>query len=308
MKRSGERGSGQFQEITWDEALAEAHVQTGRDWPQRTIKSRWHFMTKPLTGQRAKLISQFLTRIRRAAVVEYEALGDQVLRRANLRSFGYEQLPTLDLANSRYVISFGADFLGPWNSPVAQKCRIRRNASGTSRSARKIRSSGTTNVPDGSECGRMGSREARELKAYWRLGLAHVILRDKLRPDNAGRAGAQVEGWSAGLAAYTPEEVEKRTGVSAEKIQRIAREFAQHQPSIAIIGGAPLAQSNGLANALAVNALNALVGSVGQPGGINFMPRPAGETEQRRAGLTADKFAANLLDAAQQPAQVLFAL
>jgi len=35
-------------------------------------------------------------------------------------SFGKAQLPTLDLAESKYVISFGADFLGTWNSPVAQ--------------------------------------------------------------------------------------------------------------------------------------------------------------------------------------------
>jgi len=29
-------------------------------------------------------------------------------------------LPTVDLGQSNYVISFGADFLGTWNSPVAQ--------------------------------------------------------------------------------------------------------------------------------------------------------------------------------------------
>ena len=43
-----------------------------------------------------------------------------MLRRANAISFGREQLPTFDLANARYVLSFGADFLGTWNSPVAQ--------------------------------------------------------------------------------------------------------------------------------------------------------------------------------------------
>ena len=43
-----------------------------------------------------------------------------MLRRANFLSYGREQMPTFDLARSRYVIGFGADFLGTWNSPVSQ--------------------------------------------------------------------------------------------------------------------------------------------------------------------------------------------
>ena len=99
------------------------------------------------------------------------------------------------------------------------------------------------------------------------LGLAHVILRDGLAPaSGAGRAGALVEGWAAGLPAFAPAEVEKRTGVAAARLERIAREFAAHRPSVAIIGGAGLAHANGLDQALAVNALNALVGSIERPG------------------------------------------
>jgi len=41
---------------------------------------------------------------------------------------------------------------------------------------------------------------------------------------------------------------------------------------VALIGGAPLAQTNGSFNALAVNALNALLGGIEKPGGILFTP------------------------------------
>src|SRR5262249_41100856 len=44
------------------------------------------------------------------------------------------------------------------------------------------------------------------------------------------------------------------------------------KPGIGVIAGPALAQTNGLFSALAVNALNALVGSVGVPGGIVFTP------------------------------------
>jgi anaerobic selenocysteine-containing dehydrogenase len=106
------------------------------------------------------------------------------------------------------------------------------------------------------------------------LGLAHVIMAEKLRlASGAGRAGALVEGWSGGLADWAPEQVEKITGVSARRVERLAREFAERRPAVAIIGGAPLAHTNGLFSALAVNALNALVGNVGEAGGIAFTPQ-----------------------------------
>ena len=115
------------------------------------------------------------------------------------------------------------------------------------------------------------------------LGLAHVLLSARLRPaDAAGRAGALIDGWSAGLTAYTPAEVEKRTGVAAARIERVARALVEQRPGVAMIGGAPLAQTNGLFAALAVNALNALLGSVGQPGGVFFMPQMAAPAQTRQ--------------------------
>ena len=59
------------------------------------------------------------------------------------------------------------------------------------------------------------------------LGLAHVIMAAKLRPAARGRAGALIDGWSAGLTDYAPEQVEKITGVAAARVERLAREFAE---------------------------------------------------------------------------------
>ena len=104
------------------------------------------------------------------------------------------------------------------------------------------------------------------------LGLAHVISRTSCgrrrrrpRRRRRGRLGGRARRLRAG-------EVEQITGVTATRVDRLARELAASAPAVAIIGGAPLAQTNGLFHALAVNALNALVGTVGQPGGIFFTP------------------------------------
>ena len=55
------------------------------------------------------------------------------------------------------------------------------------------------------------------------LGLAHVILASKLRPADAGRAGAAIDGWGGGLPDYTAARVEQVTGVAAPKVERLAR-------------------------------------------------------------------------------------
>src|SRR5438094_986698 len=78
------------------------------------------YITRPRRSRRLALVAEFLGRFGAPAPIVFEVMGDDVVRRANAISFGRHQLPTIDLARSRFVISFGADFLGTWNSPVAQ--------------------------------------------------------------------------------------------------------------------------------------------------------------------------------------------
>jgi len=106
------------------------------------------------------------------------------------------------------------------------------------------------------------------------LGLSHVILKEKLRSPADNSATRLVAGWGQGLQGYSPEQVERKTAVPAQRIERLAREMAANVPAVAIIGGSPLANTNGLFSALAVNALNTLLESVGTPGGLFFTPQP----------------------------------
>jgi len=70
--------------------------------------------------------------------------------------------------------------------------------------------------------------------------------------------------WSASLGDYAPEKVAAAIDVPAASIQRIAREFAARQPSVAI------GDSRDVASLTAIFALNALVGAYGRQGGILF--------------------------------------
>jgi len=302
LKRRGARGTNDFQPITWDAAIAELVGQLDRLASSKT-QSALACWTRPGSSARRDLTALFLARFGAPPPTTFELFGDDVLRRANEMSFGRAQLPTFDLAASRYVISFGADFLGTWNSPVAHTAaygRMRQGRPG-------IRGAFVQAEPRMSLTGASADEWVAirpGTEGVLALGLAHVIMREKLRPaDAAGRAGALVDGWARGLADYTPQAVEQKTSVKAARIERLARELADQRPSVAIIGGAALAQANGLFQALAVNALNALLGSVGTPGGLSFTPQAAAASG---TGKSLRAAAADILAAGNPSVQVLF--
>lgn len=273
LRRSGARGSGEYQEISWEEGIKElaSHLPQPKTAGKPPAVA---FLTAPLSGHRPVLIAKFLDAIGAPPAVEFEFFEQTVLRRANELSFGHHQLPTADLANANYVLSFGADFLGTWNSPVAQNVdygAMRQGRPGMRGKFVQVEARMSQTGANADEW--VYSRPGTE--GLLALGIAHVILKENLRPaGSAGAAGAQIDGWSKGLPDYPPESVAKLAGVAAARIERLARELAAHPPAVVLIGGAPLAQTNGLANALAANALNSLLGSVGKPGGIFFTPQP----------------------------------
>ena len=224
------------------------------------------FLTKPRRGRRLELIAQLLQRYGAPAPVTFELFSDEVLRRANAMSFGAHQLPTFDLENARYVLVFGADFLGTWNSTVAHSAAYGRMRQGGAGSGAKF-------VHVDARLSQTGAN-ADEFVAI-RPGTDGVLaLGHRARDCRTTRQRAR-----SGRAPFTPEEVEKRTGVSAAKVERLAREFAEHGPAVAIIGGAPLAHTNGLFNAVAVNTLNRVAGSVNQPGGMLFIAQARADAD-----------------------------
>jgi anaerobic selenocysteine-containing dehydrogenase len=298
LRRTGDRGQARFVEISWDQALGTLveRLDAAAGSPQQIA-----LLGKPRRGRRQQLASELLSRLGAPAPVAFEAFDDAVLRRANELSFGHYQLPTYDLAHTRYLVSLGADFLGTWNSPLAHSV-----AYGAMRQGRPgVRAKFVQAEPRLSQTGasadefvavRSGTEGALA------LGLAHVVLRDGLRPAAAaGRAGALIDGWASGLPSFAPAEVEQITSVAAARIERLARELAAHAPAVVAIGGAPLAHTNGLAQALAVNALNALMGSVGVEGGVLFTPQavlPAAPARRLPALLQAPPPQVLLLDEA----------
>lgn len=303
LKRSGPRGSGNFQGITWEEALGEV-VSKLQELRSQKQPGALRFLIGRLRGQRRELIEKFLKTFGAPPAIVFDPLDEPVLRQANLLSFGRAAMPSFDLARANYVISFGADFLGTWNSPVAQAIGYGEMRQGHPGSRGKLvqveqRMSQTGANADEWVPVRPG------MEGVFALGLAHVILKEKLHPTRESGAMQLIPGWQQGLPDYAPGEVERKTGVAAPRIERLAREMATHSPAVAIIGGAPLAHTNGLFSALAVNALNALLGSVGTPGGMYFTSRPPHQEHEREGFFATSEFAGQFLAGKLNDTQVL---
>ena len=254
-KRTGERGSGQFADISWDEALTEL---TGKlnELAAANDHAALALLARPRRGRRLELAAEWLQRFGARPPVTYELFSDEVLRRANAAAFGHHQLATVDLETARYVISFGADFLGTWNSAVAQSVAYGR-----------MRHAGPGARP-----------KFVHVDARLTQTAANADEFVACQPGTEGllaMAMAAVLNKTASTGEHAPAQVAGKTGVPVEKIERLAREFAGHGPSVAIIGGAPLAHTNAAFHAYAVNTLNLAANALNQPGGLSFVPQAA---------------------------------
>jgi menaquinone reductase, molybdopterin-binding-like subunit len=271
LVRNGRRGSGQFREVSWDDAIKQLVSQLS-PLQASSPEGGLAFVTAPLRGQRKTIIDTFTASFKRSAPIEFAFFDDSVICTANAASFGHALPPTVDLGQSNYVISFGADFLGTWNSPVAQSLGFGHMRKGRPGQRGKF----VQFEPRISQTGASADEwipVQPGAEGTLALSLAHVIIEEKLRlAAAAGHAGSLIEGWPQGLPEYAPGKIAAQVGVKPETIARIAREAAAHPPAVALVGDAAVAHTSGLFNALAVNALNALLGSMGEPGGILFAP------------------------------------
>jgi menaquinone reductase, molybdopterin-binding-like subunit len=269
LQRTGPRGSGQFKEISWDDAMKQLAARLQKS----NQGGRVDFLTSPPRGVRKNIVTAFARGIG-GVHFELAFLEDSASASANFASFGLAAPITADLAHSNYVISFGADFLGTWNSPVAQSVGYGMMRQGRPGQRGKFvhvesrLSQTAANADEWIAC-------SPGTEGLFALSLAHVMMRDKLRPPVPV---ATIDRWSQGLPDYAPEKIASQTGIPAATLSRIARELASSTPAVALIGGTAAAQTNGRFNVLAVNALNSLLGGVGKPGGVLFGPEASSTT------------------------------
>ncbi len=267
LQNVGQRESGKFVEISWDEALTTVGSRIGRLKIEGNA-SRVRLLSGQVRGHLDELFAQFMDLLGSEHYQQYDFTYPGAIRAANKISFGIDQLPYYDIKHADFVLSFGADYLGTWLSPVHHSL-----AYGHLRQGRDGRRGKTVQIePRMSLTGANADEWIAAqpgTEGLLALGIAHAIV------SEGHYRGSDRDEWSTVLAAYSPSRVSAETDVSEEIILRIAREFSASQASLAIAGGAAAAGTAAVATVVAVNALNHLAGNLGKPGGVIFNAEPA---------------------------------
>ena len=267
LRLGGERGSGSFAKITWDEGIEQL---AGRLAPLRQSGrgERAWMLTRGVRGHLGSLLREFMTELNSGHLLHYDFAHPQTLYAANRRFFGESTLPYYDLKNCNYLLSFGADYLGTWISPVLHSLGFGHSRQGRDGArGRFVQIEPRLSLSGASADEWVPANPGTE--GILALGIAHHLL------AAGAYQGANLDAWNAVLEGYSSSRVAEETGIPAKTLERLAEEFAHHQGALAIGGGAAASHSNGVDTLVAVNALNYLAGNLGKPGGVVFNLAPA---------------------------------
>jgi len=247
-------GGGSLEAIDWDGAIQRLSAKVAEARGKGIV-----FLTGAEASSFGDLVDEWMRQVggRR---LSYEAFGFDALRAGNRMAFGTASLPTYDFANAKYLLSFGADFLDTWLSPVEfQNGFSRAHAfdGGRSASMAKFVYVGPRLSLTGMNADEwIGVRPGSE--GALALAMAQVVVSRRL-----ARVPADASRLSAVLSAHTPRAVAEEIGIEQDVIVRLATEFARSGGGLAVSGGIATQYANGAEIVAAVNILNYVVGSVG---------------------------------------------
>ena len=243
--------------ISWEQALhqiAEALGAAAAGGPDRVA-----LITGAESGALDGLSDRFCAAFRSRYHVRYETFAYEPLREANLLTFGVPSVPRYDFGAAKYVLSFGADFLETWLSPV-------EFARGFAESH---------GYRDGTMARFVAVEPRRGLTGFsadeWvapKPGteglLAFAIAAAVVRQGRSRVGGAEADRLRGFLARFDVRSAAEATGIAEAVIDRLAREFTAAPPSLAVAGGVAHQHRAATQTAVAVNLLNYVAGNVGR--------------------------------------------
>jgi len=284
LKRTNnEKGNGidpQWVSITWDQALGEITNRLNKLREKgEPNKLLLFYGLNTISSQ--DMISRFAEAFGTPNLISGDGLDSETEKSGNWMADGHYAHTAYDLDHTNYVLAFGADMVES-SKPLSRFLRkwgkIRREKPNRTKIVViNPRYSVTAAKADEWVPVRPGTEGALA------MAVAHVIMSEGLFNKTF------IKDWTVGfnsykelaLSQYSPKEVSKITGIQPETIQRIAREFAQTQPALALRGQESINWPEGSFTSYAIFCLNALVGSIDVPGGVlyqesvkyNEMPR-----------------------------------
>ncbi len=240
------RKGGKLTEASWEEAWALVEEKLG---------ARTAWLTGTISGHQAVLLDDLKKALGSNKSYAYEAINNGVGEALNKAVLG-EATPRYRFDKAQSVLSFGADFLGTWVSPVhftkeyAQKFRTGERGVLMVVEPKMTMTGANADfwVP-----ARPGTEGALA------LGIANVLLH-KHQVDGRVLPKAALDV----IAKYSLAKTTDVTGVRSEAIVKMANYLRNNSPSIILSGPSAHEHANGSQNAAAAMLLNILLGNVGK--------------------------------------------
>jgi molybdopterin-containing oxidoreductase family iron-sulfur binding subunit len=197
------------------------------------------------TGTRERLYDEWAVALGARRVV-YEPFAYEPILEANRRVFGEAVIPSYDIEGAEFVISFGAEFLETWISPVRYAVEWSR-----------------MHAFRGDAAAEKGVFVAVEPRLSMTASNADEWVSVKPGTEYLiALAMANVLGAGGDAGEWTPQRAGDATGVDPAVIERLARMFGERR-SVALPGGISTAHPRATAAATAVALLNRAGGAVG---------------------------------------------
>ncbi len=267
LKRIEENGTIRFQPISWQQAIDEVVAKMAELRSQGKPQS-----VACLSGRDVGTVPQLFKRLLKAYgsanFVSMPSVEDAYASALRLTQ-GIDGFVGLDVENTDFILSFGSALLDGYGSPQRMMQAVGRlkKQRGTLVQA-ESRLSNTAAKADIWLAIKPGSEAALA------LGMAQVII--SRGRYNSDFVNAHTEGFDSFAAMvkekYAPSAVAEVTGIAPEVIAQTALAFAGAKNPLAICGRGKGQTPVSLKEVLAIQALNALVGSINRKGGAQTMP------------------------------------
>jgi len=247
---------GSLQEIAWDQATKEfndrlaAAAEAGKD--------RIAFIGASQGPTLDKVTALWLQAYGSARLAFWERIGEEPARAAADACFGRRDLPLYKLDQAETIISFGADFLETWGSPVEY---TRQYADFRTP---RMRKGGLTLGKAAYVSARLGSTGARcdewvaanpGTEGAVAMAVLNVVVNQGWISRDSGVAADAVKNFAA---AYDPHTVSEQSGVPVDTINKLGAWFGQADGAVALPGG------DDPQTYIAAYILNAVTGNVGR--------------------------------------------
>jgi len=245
------RQGGKLADATWEQAMTLLAQKVG---PASGVQGgEFALLSGAVSGHLKVLLQNYVDSLGSKNHFVYDALSPAVTYSANKKIYGVES-PRLRLDKAKMILSFGADFLGSWVSPVhfaGQYAQFRKAPRGV-----LVQVEPKMTLTGANADRWIPARPGTE--GVLALGIANQLLQDAALAQKAP-AGA-----AAAVKTYTKEMVSAATGVPADQMDKVVALLKERTPSLVLSGPSAEGHAHGSQTATAIALLNVILGNVGK--------------------------------------------